>query len=193
MNRPREYCREEVLKTATELFWEKGFEGTSMNELVQQTLLNKHSMYSEFGDKEGLFLACLDYYVNEITKELGKILTRQPLGLNNIEAFFKKRVEYAASGNCHGCLIVNLVTEQQIVSAKINDRIQSILIANETRIYDCLKAAQKNGEIGRDKDCKVLAGYLGCFLRGLMNLGRSNKNKKMLRKLTHVALSAVKN
>ena len=62
MNRPREYKKEDVLEAATGLFWAKGFEATSISELVELTGLNKHSMYREFGDKEGLFLASLDHY-----------------------------------------------------------------------------------------------------------------------------------
>ena len=87
MPRSKEYIKEEVLEAATTLFWTKGFEGTSMNDLVEQTGLNKHSMYSEFGDKEGLFLACMDYYVYESNKVVLDILTKHPLGLHNIEKF----------------------------------------------------------------------------------------------------------
>jgi len=192
MNRPREYKKEDVLDAATELFWAKGFEATSISELVELTGLNKHSMYREFVDKEGLFLASLDYYNQESTKELGEILTRTPLGLSNIEAFFDNRVEYAASGECKGCLLVNSVTEDEILSDKINDKIQKMLKAHEGLFYDCLKAAQDKGEISKNKDCKVLASYLFCFSRGLMNFGRSNTNKTALRKMTDVAFLAIK-
>jgi len=193
MNRPREYKKEDVLEAATGLFWAKGFEATSISELVELTGLNKHSMYREFGDKEGLFLASLDHYAKESNKELGEVLTRKPLGLSNLEAFFDNRVEYAASPECKGCLLVNSVTEDEILSDKINDKIQSMLAAHEGLFYDCLLAAQKKGEISKAKDCKVLASYLSCFLRGLINFGRSDTNKAALRKMTDVALLAIKN
>jgi len=63
MNRPKQYDRDEVLEKATDLFWEKGFEATSMNEMVARANLNKHSLYSEFGDKEKLFIECIDHYI----------------------------------------------------------------------------------------------------------------------------------
>ena len=97
MSRPRQYDREEVLEKTTDLFWERGFEATSMNEVVARTGLNKHSLYNEFGDKEGLFLLCIDQYVNKSIKVLSEILTKKPLGLGNIETFFDNRVNYAAS------------------------------------------------------------------------------------------------
>ena len=125
MNRPRQYDREEVLEKTTNLFWEKGFEATSMNEVVARTGLNKHSLYSEFGDKEKLYIDCIDYYVRISSSFLSDILTRKPLGLSNIEAFFENRVNYAASVDCKGCLIFNSVTEKETLSEEINIKIKS--------------------------------------------------------------------
>jgi len=104
MSRPREYDRDEVLEKTANLFWEKGFEATSMNEVVARTGLNKHSLYNEFGDKERLFLLCIDEYVNKSIKVLRDILTKKPLGLSNIEKLFANRVDYAATKDCKGCL-----------------------------------------------------------------------------------------
>ena len=97
MGRPKEYAREEVLKAATEVFWEKGYEGTSVTELVEGTGLHRRSMYEEFGDKDGLFLACLKFFANETSKPLLAILQKEPLGMNNIETFLRNRVDYASS------------------------------------------------------------------------------------------------
>ncbi len=194
MSRPKEYDREEVLAKITELFWEKGFEATSINEIVARTGLNKHSLYNEFGDKEKLFLLCIDEYVNKSIKELGDILTKEPLGLSNIEAFFDNRVAYAASGTCKGCLLINSVTEKETLSEKINLKIISLLSnLNKVSFYNCLKAAQENDEISRDKNCEVLASYLTCFLFGLVNVGKNETRKSELRKIADAALLVVKN
>lgn len=194
MSRPKEYDREEVLSKITELFWEKGFEATSINEIVARTGLNKHSLYNEFGDKEILFLLCIDEYVNKSIKELGDILTKEPLGLSNIEAFFDNRVAYASSGSCKGCLLINSVTEKETLSKKINQKVISLLSnLNKVSFYNCLKAAQENNEISRDKNCEVLASYLTCFLFGLVNVGKNKTRKNELRKIADAALLVVKN
>ena len=111
MGRPREYARENVLKAATDVFWEKGYEGTSVRDLVEGTGLHRRSMYEEFGDKDGLFLACLDHFVNETTKDQSALLRHKPLGVHNIEAFFRNRVEYVSSREFKGCLIVKSAIE----------------------------------------------------------------------------------
>jgi len=192
MNRPRQYDREEVLEKTTNLFWEKGFEATSMNEVVARTGLNKHSLYSEFGDKEKLFIDCIDYYSSNSSRFVRDILARKPLGLSNIEAFFENRVSYAASDDCKGCLIFNSVTEKETLSEEINLRIKSRVSKIKALFYNCLKAAQERKEISGDKDCKVLADYLTCFTCGLVNVGKNETNKKELRKMVDVALSTVR-
>jgi TetR/AcrR family transcriptional repressor of nem operon len=61
--RPREFDRDVVLETAMDVFWCKGFEGTSIQDLVEATGVNRGSLYGAFGDKETLFAEALDYYL----------------------------------------------------------------------------------------------------------------------------------
>ena len=192
MNRPRQYDRKEVLEKTTNLFWEKGFEATSMNEVVARTGLNKHSLYSEFGDKEKLFIDCIDYYNSNSSRFLRDILARKPLGLSNIEAFFENRVSYAASNECKGCLIFNSVTEKETLSEEINLKINSRVSKIKALFYNCLEAAKERKEISGDKDCKALANYLTCFTCGLVSFGKNETNKKELRKMVDVAFSTVR-
>ena len=79
-----------------------------MDDLVKQSGLNRHSMYIEFGNKERLFLSCIDYYVIEDSKEVIRILKEEPIGVKNIEAFIHNRVQYVMSSDCKGCLLVIL-------------------------------------------------------------------------------------
>ncbi len=192
MSRPKGYDKQAILAAATELFWQRGYDGTSMNALVKYTGLNRHSMYGEFGDKERLFLACIDYYVIESSKEVIRILRKEPLGLKNIEEFIDNRVQYALSADCKGCLMVNTVVENEVVSDKINAKVDAILKSQENLIHRCLKAAQEKGEISKQKDCKTLTVYLSCLFRGLMNMGKVSKDKASLKKLAGIAVSAIK-
>ncbi len=119
-------------------------------------------------------------------------LQKKPLGLSNIEAFFDNRVNYAASEDCKGCLIVNSVTEKEILSEEINLKVKSFISKFKAFFYNCLQAAQDKNEISEDKDCKTLADYLVCFTFGLVNIGKNETKKKELRKMVDVALSAVR-
>lgn len=192
MARTREYNKEEVIEVATKLFWQKGYNATSMNDLVKHTGLNKQSMYKEFGDKENFFLACLSYYVIEDSKEVRKILTKQPLSLNNVEEFIENRIDYAASDNCNGCLLVNSIVEKESLSKNINERVYSILKGQEALIHMCLNSAKENGDISNDNDCEALSTYLSVFFRGLMNAGRTSIDKSSMKKIRDLIMCAIK-
>jgi len=189
--RPREYIREKVLHAATELFWKKGYELTSINDIVNYTGINKHSLYNDFGDKERLFLSCADNYVTMAADAVENVLTRQPLGLHNIEDFFTNRSDYASSKNCVGCFLVNAITDQDALSTKARKKVKDLLAAYEQQFLDCLSAAQASGEISRNKDCKVLAQFLSCTLNGLMISGRMQTGKS-LNPLIDMVLSVLK-
>jgi TetR/AcrR family transcriptional repressor of nem operon len=191
MTRPKEYNLQKVLEASTQVFWEKGYRGTSMNDLVQATGLNKHSMYKEFSNKDGLFLACLDYYANEITKEQSAIIQKQPLGVQNIELYFRHTIKSASSGKFNACLLINTAIEKEGLNDAINDLTCNYLSLQEKSFYNCLEAAQKNGEIPKHKDLEMLAKYLMCFLEGINVMGKTGPTKKSLVLLLNVVLSNI--
>jgi TetR/AcrR family transcriptional repressor of nem operon len=192
MARHKEYVKEEVLEAATQVFWENGYEGTSVNELVEATGLHRRSMYEEFEDKDGLFLECLDHFVHETTKDVGVLLKQKPLGFQNIESFFSNRVDYVASRQFKGCLLVKSAVEKELLKTDAQKKVQYFLALTEKAFYECLQAAQERAEIHKDSDCKILAKYLMCFLEGLMVMGQTTSSKQELRRVVETVLSTVK-
>src|SRR5271154_5221870 len=87
MGRPKSFSREEVLERAMPFFWKDGFADTSPQELEQATGVNKSGLYTEFRDKEDLFVACLRHYLDSQGKR--GLLTKEPLGWKNVETFLK--------------------------------------------------------------------------------------------------------
>ena len=85
MGRPKNFSREEVLEKAMPVFWKHGFADTSLQELERATGVNKSGLYTEFRDKEDLFVACLRHYLE--SQEKRGLLTREPLGWKNVETF----------------------------------------------------------------------------------------------------------
>jgi len=191
MNRPRQYDREEVLAKTTDLFWEKGFEATSMSEVADRTGINKFSIYNEFGDKEKLFLACIDHFL--LTScFVEEILAKEPLGLRNIEAFFEYKVSATDYQANKGCLIFNSVAEKDILSEAANLKVNAFISKMKTLFNNCLNAAQERKEISNNKDCKALADYLSCFTFGFVNIGMKGISKKELRKIVDSALVVIR-
>ena len=111
MGRPKGFSREQVLDKAMEVFWKYGFADTSLQELERATGVNKSGLYTEFKDKEDLFLACLRHYLESQQKR--GLLTKKPLGWNNVEGFLKNGP--LNKGPQQGCFSVNSMREFAIL------------------------------------------------------------------------------
>jgi TetR/AcrR family transcriptional regulator, copper-responsive repressor len=111
VGRPKSFRREEVLEKAMPVFWKHGFADTSLQELERATGVNKSGLYTEFRDKEDLFVACLRHYLE--SQEKRGLLTREPLGWNNVETFLKNGP--LNKGEQQGCFSVNSMREFAIL------------------------------------------------------------------------------
>jgi TetR/AcrR family transcriptional regulator, copper-responsive repressor len=111
MGRPKGFNREEVLEKAMPVFWKHGFADTSLQDLERATGVNKSGLYTEFRDKEDLFMACLRHYLESQGKR--GLLTKEPLGWKNVENFLKNGPLY--KGEQRGCFSVNSMREFAIL------------------------------------------------------------------------------
>jgi len=111
MGRPKNFSREGVLEKAMLVFWTHGFSDTTLQDLERATGVNKSGLYTEFRDKEDLFVACLRHYLE--SQEKRGLLTKKPLGWNNVETFLKNGP--LNKGEQQGCFSVNSMREVAIL------------------------------------------------------------------------------
>lgn len=93
------------------VFWRHGFSDTSLQDLERATGVNKSGLYTEFRDKEDLFVACLRHYLE--SQEKRGLLTKAPLGWENVETFLKNGP--LSKGDLQGCFSVNSMRELAIL------------------------------------------------------------------------------
>lgn len=113
MGRPRAYEMSAVVAAASELFWEQGYEMTSIADLEERTGLDRSSLYHAFGTKHALFEAALRHYLQEFVQGLSA-LRQDDAGLDTIIGFFggmAQTLRADPARNARGCLIVNTVAE----------------------------------------------------------------------------------
>src|SRR4249919_1298252 len=117
--RPREFCVDYALAQALRVFWSKGYEGSSLNDLTEAMGITRPSLYAAFGNKEALFRKTLDLYESEKLAYVGKALA-EPTARGVAEAMLRGAVEAMTGENDpHGCLRV-------IATATCGDEAQSI-------------------------------------------------------------------
>lgn len=118
MPRKKQYFEEDVVEKAMNLFWIKGYESTSMQMLEKEMGINKFSIYSSFGSKNGLFIESMKLYrkkVNKITKEIEKSFS----GVLAIKEYFYTFLRLSENKiSSKGCLITNTLPELDIETDK---------------------------------------------------------------------------
>ena len=179
MPRPREYNRQTVIERAGAVFHRKGFEATSMSDLVAATGLNTASMYKEFGSKEGLFEATLDNYRSNHIATLTKGMATSP-GLQALLAYLENLKTYAQSTDFSGCLLMNNLAEESIASEGTLQRIDSLCHSLESLFRNCLEKAKEAGDIPAAKDVDKLADYILCIVHGITLYARMENRQRNL-------------
>jgi len=190
MARPTEYDREEVLDQAMHAFWDKGYNATSMSELVEVTNLKPGSLYGAFSSKEELFLVVLDHYGQNSRESIQATLTGSKSPLDGIRnCFVKIAKEISSPGGRHSCFLVNTVLELSRQNKNIQERVNLHLTATESLFREALEAAQDAGEISSEKNPKILASFLMCGVWGLRVLGETAPSPKRSRDVVNQMLS----
>jgi TetR/AcrR family transcriptional repressor of nem operon len=109
--RPRQFDEDDVLDALVQLFWERGFEAASLNDIVAAANLNRSSLYKTFGTKDQVFFAAIDRYLADRLAGLDETLDREG-GLENVDEFLDTlRTRFTTDGGSRGCLAVNTLTE----------------------------------------------------------------------------------
>src|ERR1700745_2944287 len=147
----KQFDRNEALDRAMAAFWGRGYQGTSIDDLVQATRIGRGSLYGTFGDKRQLFLAALDRYWNTIAMEMFAELSK-PDTRHAMEGMFEALIRRASKPRFpRGCLFTNTSLECPTCGDEIARKIAENLGQQETAIYQVLRNAQADGTRSQDQ------------------------------------------
>lgn len=191
MGRPYEFDREQTLSKAMEVFWEKGYKATSIQDLVDHMGIKRGSIYNTFGDKHSLFIAAVDYYAEEITSKMIQVLEEDGSPIENIRLFFETIVNTPSDRKTRGCLISNTVVELAPHDKKVADTVRTVLERIQNAFHNCLERAVEIGELPKDTNTKVLSQFLATSTHGLIVTGKSALNPKEVKDVVDVILSTL--
>jgi len=190
MARSKEFDVNQVLRKAMELFWQQGYEKTSMQQLVDHMGIHRRSIYDTFGDKRTLFLSALSHYEEIITSDTKKRVASKLLVKQGIREVFNT-VIYPNSNSPKGCLTVNTAVELSLIDEEIATKIVGMFTKTEALFYDLLKYGQENGEIPKSHDPEALSLFFHHSLVGLRVLVKVDADKKKLESIVDTTLSVL--
>ncbi|QJD85651.1 TetR/AcrR family transcriptional regulator [Cohnella herbarum] len=193
MARPREFDEEKALDAAMQLFWEKGFEATSLSDLTSRMGIQRPSIYSAFGDKKGLFEAALRKYTSSHAAYIRANLQNNSSVKEAFRAFFENMVakEYGKSPNW-GCFCINSMVELAPHDEKFE------ILTREHQMYlsvifqETIERGLRSGELDTGINAKGLAQTLVISLIGLTVILKSRPERSFVDNFVKEILTLLK-
>jgi len=192
MGRPQEFDTAEALRRAMNVFWSKGYEGTSLADILQATGLSKSSLYATFGNKRALFLAAFDAYRKERLEYLDRMLNDGQLARQSIERFFRQGVAHGVeSTDTYGCMTANEAVELGPHDVDVQQLVASYFHAVEDAFAQALSRGQADGSIANGDDLRKLARFLTVGFQGLQVMARARSERARLDDTVTVMMAAL--
>ena len=191
--RPRKVDLESALETSMNVFWEKGFEATSMNDLSVATGMAKPGLYAAFGDKEKLFCSALTRYFDRSGQLLLDDLVQSPIGLSAairryLEAIANALLDTSKPG---GCFVANSVVECARRASPIAHLIREFDAKRRSALFERLQRARCEGELPDGVDSEAMADFFAGQALAMAVMGRAGADQATFRRFIDVAMTVL--
>jgi len=186
--RPRQFDQQQALAAAMEVFWRKGYENASCDDLLTAMKINSGSMYCAFGDKQTLFDKAFDLYCSTVFARTHEYLEGPGSALENVRSLVEFWGEMMLLPDCKGCFLQNTLIEfsqHQDGVAKLARKLMSRL---QRMLEMKLVEAAKEGELADDADTSELAAFLVNLASGLNVMSRTGASPKSIRGAVNSAM-----
>lgn len=192
MGRPKAFDRDEVLLKAVETFWDKGYERTSVQDLVDQMGIHRASLYDTYGSKQELFNEVLERYSSLTQDVIYGPLKTPGASRKSLEQFFDSIVHDLCTSLSQGCLMIkSILALEEKDHPEMLPLVRKHSQAVEELFRTVLERARDAGEIGGDHDLELLASYLRHHLYGLIVTAAVRRDEEYLKQIARYALSAL--
>jgi TetR/AcrR family transcriptional repressor of nem operon len=192
MARQKEFDRDEVLHKAMEVFWTRGYEGASIQDLVKHMGINRQSIYDTFGDKHSLFLQALDRYREIQSRKVFEVLERPGSMKKNLRQLFEEAVARSLSAEGRrGCFVGNSMSELAGRCKETATRTCNSVASAEKMFQKALQRGKEQGELRRVSDTRAVARFLYSNLQGLLLMAKATRDRKLLNDVVKVTLSVL--
>ncbi|MEU7888512.1 TetR/AcrR family transcriptional regulator [Microbispora bryophytorum] len=182
MARTKEFDPDVVLERALDLFWRRGYEATSMADLVEHLGIGRASLYATFGGKHDLYVKALERYAQTRDPNLVELLSQPGPALPAVRTLVERYTEESIRDrDRRGCMIVNAATELLPDDEPVARLVEASWTGLETALTSALIRARAQGEISAESDPRVLARFVLVFLQGVRVMGKGHGDAARLR------------
>jgi TetR/AcrR family transcriptional regulator, transcriptional repressor for nem operon len=171
--RPREFDAAVAIDAAVKVFWDQGYNATSIDDLCNATGLLRGSLYSAFGDKKGMLLAALDRYAEKGLARLAESLSSPEPSREILRGalLYYTRMATVLAGR-HGCLVTNTAMEMLPDDPDVSERVEHIFRQMAALLSAAVIRGQAAGIFNPSLDERTVGNFLLCVTQGLRVLGK---------------------
>ncbi|MFF1559724.1 TetR/AcrR family transcriptional regulator [Streptomyces sp. NPDC058279] len=187
--RPRSFDRDAALDTAMRVFWERGYEATSISDLTRELGIGAPSLYAAFGDKRTLFEEVVTAYGGRYGGFAAVALAEEPTAGAAVRRLLREAADiYTDPNHPKGCLVSSAAinTTSDEVAEALRERRNANLAVFESRIT----ADIATGALPVDADARALARYVGAVLQGMSQQARDGAGREELEAVAETAMRA---
>jgi TetR/AcrR family transcriptional repressor of nem operon len=194
MARKKDFDEDELLGKAAELFWRKGYNATSAQDLVDCLGINRSSLYNTYVDKRTLFKKSLSQYQTKQTGAMLSMLAKAKDPEATINQIFEDLIKESIEDQLlKGCFMVNTAVELAGQDKEIGDMVNNNNLSVEDALTKLIENGQQQGQFSTKKTARTLARFVFANITGVRVAARTGAGEQTLRDIVDVAIAALKN
>lgn len=186
--RPLSFDREQAIQQAMLLFWEHGYEATSLNDLTKALKVTPSSIYTAFGDKKGLFMAAVQRYTSgPITSEsiIQEAVTAREAAASLLRA---AAIGFTGESTPRGCLLASSAISCSAMAQDVKDAVASLRTGIESSLRNKIERSIKDGSLPADAHPSALAAHTMAVIQGMSTLARDGATRVILLSVVDTAM-----
>ncbi|WP_436774319.1 TetR/AcrR family transcriptional regulator [Yinghuangia sp. YIM S09857] len=188
--RPRSFDRDTALANAMRVFWERGYEATSMADLTTAMGIASPSLYAAFGSKEQLFREAVALYDATVGAAVDRALVDEPTARDAVSAILYANTRTADADGPAGCMLVVAATNCTEANAPVRDLLAFRREEGRRALQARLDQAVRDGELPFGTDTAAIAGYYTAIVQGLSIRARDGASEAELTRTANLAMAA---
>jgi AcrR family transcriptional regulator len=192
MARPKEFDREDALAAAIDLFAQRGFEGSSAADLVEQMGIGRQSIYDTFGSKRDLYLEALRTYLAQRLHDQIEAMRSGPTAFDGLAKLLVSAADDAAVSKSPACLGISAVCEFGRSDPEVTKISEANALALRRVLAEQVKSAQSAGDIASDLGVNDVAASIVATLTGIKVAARAGAPRDTLLAIARLAVRGLR-
>jgi len=190
MARTKDFDENEVLTKAIQVFWLKGYNGTSMQDLVDSLGISRSSLYDTYTDKHTLFMKALESYQNSGAARIQDIIDNSGSAKETVKRLLElATTELLDDKEQKGCFMVNAEVEVASHDAAVNSLVCKNDQQMEEAFYQVIQKGKDSGEIKNQQDARALARFIFNSVKGMRVTAKSITDKAVFDDIITLTIS----